>query len=73
MMRDYKFKRSEWTLRNKRRFGFGTVMRIVALLVAAGAGYALFTHFADKPDPSGTGTHLPANVIPLQLPPQRPQ
>ncbi|BCU05604.1 hypothetical protein Atep_02810 [Allochromatium tepidum] len=70
MMRDYKFKRTEWTPRRKRRFGLGMFLRILALLAVAGAGYAIFDHFANRPSQANQGTHLPSHIIPLQLPPQ---
>ena len=70
MMRDYKFKRTEWTPRRKRRFGLGTFLRILALLAVAGAGYAIFDYFANRPSQTNQGTHLPSHIIPLQLPPQ---
>ena len=70
MMRDYKFKRTEWTPRRKRRFGLGTFLRVLALLAVAGAGYAIFDHFANRPNPGNQGASVPSHIIPLQIPPQ---
>jgi|GEM_PF-5927484 len=70
MMRDYKFKRTEWTPRRQRRFGLGAFLRILALMAVAGSGYAIFDYFANRPSQTNQGMPRPSNIIPLQIPPQ---
>ncbi|MGQ9831334.1 MAG: hypothetical protein ACUVQI_06925 [Thermochromatium sp.] len=69
-MRDYKFKRTEWTPRRKHRLGLGAFLRILALLAVAGAGYAVFDHLAHRSNQPTPGKPLPSHIIPLQIPPQ---
>lgn len=75
MIRDYKFKRTEWTLRKKRRLGSGLIVRLLVLLLLGGAGYAAY-RWLTAVDIGGQ-TALPtemddqgdSGVIELQLPP----
>jgi hypothetical protein len=69
MMRDYKFKRTEWTPRRKRRLSLRLFIRVLALLVAAGVGYAIFDYFATRTGQSSPRSATPSHIIPLQLPP----
>ena len=73
MMRDYKFQRSEWAPRKPRRGTRRILPRLLLLAIIAGAGYAAITQLAPLlPQKSQQDTSLPPNVIPLQLPPNRP-
>ncbi|NEV64529.1 hypothetical protein [Thiorhodococcus minor] len=75
MIRDYKFKRTEWTLRKKRRLGSGVIAKVLGLVLLGGAGYGGYLWLTSGDN--GRDTAMPAEadaqgdsgVIELKLPP----
>jgi hypothetical protein len=73
MMRDYKFRQTEWPRRKAR----SKMLRIVAVLLAVVAlgllGYAALQWFSQKPTAEGPSVepHNP-RVVPLAIPPKAP-
>jgi TRAP-type C4-dicarboxylate transport system permease small subunit len=73
MMRDYKFRQTEWPRRKAR----SKTLRIVAVLLVAVAlgllGYAALQWFSQEPSAEATVIDRPSpRVIPLAIPPLAP-
>lgn len=74
MIRDYKFRRTEWTLRKKRRFNPRILIRILLLLVIGTAGYSAYEWLTSRQSDDGAEDAAQtqdgdSQVIQLQLPP----
>jgi hypothetical protein len=72
MMRDYKFRQTEWP---KRKVGSKT-LRVIAGMLAVLAlgllGYAGWQWFSTRPAEEGAATSPDSRVIPLAIPPKPP-
>jgi hypothetical protein len=68
-MRDYKYQPTEWTLRKKRGVNRQLLLKLLVVLVVAGAGYGLFTWFNKASVEHPPEARADPRIIPLQLPP----
>ncbi|MBK1722382.1 hypothetical protein [Thiocystis violacea] len=75
MIRDYKFQRTEWTLRKKRRLSRRSLVKLLLLLAAVGASYSAYLLITAAPsDPQEAAPVVQqdsreSQFIQLQLPP----
>ncbi|NEX21190.1 hypothetical protein G3480_12845 [Thiorhodococcus mannitoliphagus] len=76
MIRDYKFKPTEWTIRKKRRFSASVFVKLLILAVLCGTGYGAYlwltTSETDEDVTPAVEMTAPSDsrVIRLQLPPK---
>ena len=70
MMRDYKFKQTEWPIRKKSSGLQKKLVRALLLLVVVAAGYALYQWIPSSGMLPAPAMETDPNVIPLELPPK---
>lgn len=72
MMRDYKFKQSEWPLRTKPRRGRRLLIRGLLVLAVAATVYAILDWLGSRSsNDTPRETQQDPRIVPLQLPPAR--
>lgn len=74
MIRDYKFQRTEWKLRKKRKVDRRPLIWILAGLALLGATWGIYGLLDQEnihPTETPQENEKNPNVIPLQLPPNR--
>ncbi|WP_296810187.1 hypothetical protein [Thiocapsa sp.] len=72
MMRDYKFRQTEWPRRKARSKMLKIIAGVLAVLALALLGYAGWQWFSTRPVDEGAPKSLDSRVIPLTIPPKHP-
>ncbi|CRI64337.1 conserved hypothetical protein [Thiocapsa sp. KS1] len=71
MMRDYKFRQTEWPRRKARSKTLRAVAGILAALALALLGYAGWQWFSTRPPTEGAAKSSDTRIIPLTIPPNQ--
>ncbi|UHD14660.1 hypothetical protein [Thiocapsa bogorovii] len=71
MMRDYKFRQTEWPRRKARSKTLKVIAGMLAALAIALLGYAGWQWFSNRPADDGVDEAPDSRVIPLTIPPKQ--
>jgi hypothetical protein len=70
MMRDYKFRQTEWPKRKVRSKTLRIIAGLLAVVALGLLGYAGWQWFSTRPAEDGPAKSLDSRVIPLTIPPK---